>query len=118
MPRIADFAVITDTKFSINNLPGGDSDREFDFTLDGPHVGSRSVLYFVLFVLDGCGFQVSINGHPQLNYQFSGRTVITLHEVIGSNVLKAGTNSIEFKIISGLGKLEFGDAVLFYQRDI
>jgi hypothetical protein len=89
----------------------------------GAHLGSRSILAFVLFVKQGAdslGFQVMINGSQQLSYTFSGFRVNTLHEVIAANLLKAGTNAnkIFFGITGGSGALEFGDVVLHYQRDI
>lgn len=120
MPRIADYAIITDDKFTIQT--GGDIDRDFDFTLEsGAHLGSRSILAFVLFVdgdADSLAFQVKVNGKSQLSYTFTGFQVNTLHEVINRDVLKAGTNNVEFRITGGSGKLAFGDVVLHYQRDI
>ena len=120
MPRISDYVIIRDSKFTIQ--APGDPDQDFDFTLeDGAHLASRSILQFVLFVNSGAsnlGFEVKINGTSQLNYTFTGFRINTLHEVLDSNVLQAGTNNIEFRLIGGTGTLEFGDAVLHYQRDI
>jgi hypothetical protein len=120
MPRIADYAIITDGKFTIKT--GGDLDQDFDFTLEsGAHLPSRSILAFVLFVAQGASslaFEVKINNVAQLNYTFTGFQVNTLHEVIDANVLKAGTNNIVFHITGGSGTLQFGDIVLQYQRDI
>ncbi len=120
MPRIADYAVITDSKFTI--ATGGDIDKDFNFSLEsGAHFGSRSVLSFVLFVSQGAnnlGFEVKVNGSSQLSYTFTGFRVMTLHEVIDANVLKTGTNNVVFRITGGSGTLEFGDTVLLYQRDI
>lgn len=120
MPRIADYTIITDDKFSIQT--GGDIDRTVNFSLEsGAHLGSRSILAFVLFV-DGNAknlkFEVLINGSGQLSYTFTGFQVNTLHEVIAANLLKQGANSIEFRIVGGTGKLEFGDVVLWWQRDV
>ncbi len=122
MPRIADYAIITDGKFSIQT--SGDIDKDFSFTLEsGANLGSRSILAFVLFVEAGAGsigFKVSINGSSELQYTFTEARVNTLHEVISANLLKAGTNAnkIVFSITGGSGKLDFGDIVLHYQRDI
>lgn len=120
MPRIADYSIITDSKFTIQT--GGDLDKDFDFNLEsGAHVGSRSILAFVLFVKSGAnnlGFEVKINGSKQLSYTFTGFQINTLHEVINANVLQAGTNNIEFRITGGSGTLEFGDSVLWWQRDV
>lgn len=120
MPRIADYAVITDGKFAIQT--GGDVDKDFDFTLEsGAHLGSRSVLAFVVFANSAANnltFEVKVNGIAQLSYTISGFRTNTLHEAINANVLKAGSNNIAFSITGGSGKLEFGDTVLLYQRDI
>jgi len=120
MPRIADYVVIRDTKFEISSEPGKDPDKDFDFTLEsGASIASRSILAFVLFVYKGCGFEVKINGTKQVDFSFSGPTIVALHEVIAANVLKAGSdNNIEFRVVVGRGTLEFGDVVLHYQRDI
>jgi hypothetical protein len=61
---------------------------------------------------------VKINGSSQLSYSFTGFQVNTIHEVIAANVLIAGTNNIEFRITGGSGTLEFGDVVLWWQRDV
>jgi hypothetical protein len=120
MPRIADYSVIRDTKFTLQL--GADIDQDFDFTLEsGAHPGSPSILSFVLFVStdsNNLAFEVKINGSQQLSYSFTGFQINTLHEVINANVLKAGTNNIEFRVTGGTGALQFGDVVLFYQRDI
>ena len=120
MPRIADYSIITDSKFALQT--GGDIDRDFDFTVEsGAHLGSRSILAFVLFVKNGAnslGFEVKINGSSAMTYTFTGFQVNTLHEVIAANVLQAGTNNIEFRVTGGSGTLEFGDAVLWWQRDV
>jgi hypothetical protein len=64
------------------------------------------------------GFEVKINGSSQLNYTYTGFRSNTLHEVIDANVLQAGTNNIQFRITGGSGTLEFGDVVLWWQRDV
>ena len=120
MPRVSDYGIITDSKFTLQT--GGDIDRDFDFSLEsGAHFPSRAILQFVLFVGSNASnlrFEVTINGSSQIDYTFSGYRVNTLHEVVDANVLKAGNNKITFRILSGSGTLEFGDIVLHYQRDI
>jgi hypothetical protein len=120
MPRVSDYAIITDSKVTLQT--GGDIDRDFDFSLEsGAHFPSRAILQFVLFVGSNASnlkFEVTINGSSQLIYTFSESRVNTLHEVIDANVLKAGNNNIAFRILDGSGALSFGDIVLHYQRDI
>lgn len=120
MPRIADYTIIKDERFTIQT--GGDIDQTFNFSLEsGAHLGSRSILAFVLFVSGNAKslkFEVLVNGSVQLSYTYSGFRSNTLHEVIAADLLKQGTNSIEFRIVGGTGKLEFGDVVLWWQRDV
>jgi len=121
MPRIADYAVISDNPVTIRN--GGDIDHSFTFNLEaGFHRGSRSILAYVLYVDAGASpitYRVTINGSTQINHSLNESRVSTLHEVIGANVLNRVDNTIEFRITNGNpGTLQFMDVVLLYQRDV
>ncbi len=120
MARIADYSIIRDGKFTIRT--GGDIDRDFNFNLvNTAHLGSRSILAFVLFVKSNARnlkFEVKINGSKQLFYTFTGFQLNTLHEVVSANTLKHGANNIEFRITGGQGTFQFGDVVLWWQRDV
>jgi hypothetical protein len=124
MPRIADYLIAADNKFEISRVSDGGFNHVLEFQLDaGAHLASRSVLTFVIFVLDGTKnlkFEVKVNGSPQLIYTLTTTPtrVHTLHEVVDANVLRHGNNTLEFHPMGGVGKLEFGDVVLLYQRDI
>lgn len=124
MSRIADYAVISDSRFTLQTAGAGDTDKDFDFGLEsGAHLGSRAVLLFDLFVDDSSSslkFEVKINGSVQMTRTYSSFRSNTMHEVVDANVLKSGANAnnIEFRIASGTGRLEIGDVVLFYQRDV
>jgi hypothetical protein len=122
IPRIADFVVIIDPKFTIHDgIP-----RTFNFTLEsGASLSSRSILMFDLFMAEGMvlTFNVHINGLRQMSRIFdslNGFRSNSHHEVINVNVLRLGTNAntITFEITTGHGSIEFGDVVLFYQRNI
>lgn len=119
MPRIADYVIIKQDRFTLQT--GGDIDKDFDFTLEsGSHSGSRSILAFVL-VKSGTGsltLEVKVNGSLQLSNASTGARFNTLHEVIDADVLKVGTNNIVFRIIDGSGTLNISNVVLHYQRDI
>ncbi|HEX5709357.1 MAG TPA: hypothetical protein VFX96_18795 [Pyrinomonadaceae bacterium] len=124
MPRIADYLIAADNKFEISRVSDGGFNHVLNFELDaGVHLASRSVLMFVILVLDGTKnlkFEVKVNGSQQLDYTLTATPtrVHTIHEVINANVLKHGNNTLDFHPMAGVGKLEFGDVVLFYQRDI
>jgi hypothetical protein len=129
MPRIADYLIISDSKISISRVNDGGVQGGFsepiEFTVENTaHLGSRSVLSFVVLAPDISGaiqFEVLINNSQQLSYTLGSKTegtVFSLQEVINANVLRHGTNSIHFHPMSGFGHLEFGDIVLMYQRDI
>jgi hypothetical protein len=98
---------------------------ETAFTLESGAYVQGTVLAFVLEVetaRNDLRFEVQINDITQASYTLSGsRPSSTLHEVINSDVLMAdGENEIEFILedLDGRGKVNFGDAVLFYKRDI
>ena len=120
MPRIADYSVISDNKVALQI--GGDIDHDFNFTLPvGAHLGSRSVLAFMLDTKsdpDDLRFHVEINGTNVFNARFNSDVFQPLHEVIGANVLRHGTNNINFVVDSGDGVAEISDVVLWWQRDI
>lgn len=121
MPRIADYAIISDQPFTIEN--GGERSRRFTFSLEqGLHRGSRSILAYVLYVNAGANpvsYSVTVNGSSQLVHSMNDSRVSTLHEVISANLLIAGTNTIEFQITNDLpGSLQFHDVVLFFQHTV
>lgn len=120
MPHIADYSIIRDTKFNLPN--GNDIDLDFDFNIEsGARLDMASILSFVLFVpsnASNLAFEVKINGSSQLNYTFSTPGINSLHEVINTSVLNAGTNNIEFVKTGGTGTLQFGDVYLLYQRNV
>ena len=124
MPRIADYLIAADNKFEISLVSGGGFSHTLNFELDtGAHLASRSVLTFVTLVHDGTKslrFQIKVNGAGVVDYTLipTPSRVHTLHEVVDANLLRHGNNTLDFQPISGKGKIEFGDVVLFYQRDI
>lgn len=121
MPRIADYAVVSDGSFTLEN--NGDNRIFNNIDLEsGTHTGSRAVLMYVLFIDAGeqpVTYRVTINGQSQINHSLNGVRVATLHEVINSNVLNLNNNTIEFEITNGNpGALQFSDVVLMYQRNV
>ena len=120
MPRIADYSVIRDSSFEIRT--GGDIDRSFDFSLyEGFHRGSRSILAYVVDPeanVSGLKLRISVNGTSVKEATFSSNSYQTLHEVLSANLLRVGSNTIDFRIISGSGNINVSDIVLWWQRDI
>ena len=124
MPRIADYAVVTDGKFTLQQ--GGDIDWAGTVSLEGgAHIGSRSILAFSYSVTGpsiNLKFEVKIGSTPQAQQvvilSLAPQFFSTVHEVIAKDVLTAGANKIEFRILSGPGILQVTDVILFYQRDV
>lgn len=120
MPVIADYSIIRDSSFTIKT--GGDIDRSFNFSLPSSlYRDNRSILAFVMdgaSNLNNLRLEVLINGtslrHPVLNQD----SLQTLHEVVGSNVLRVGSNTCEFRITSGSGTMNLSDVVLWWQRSV
>jgi len=122
MPRIADYLIITQSNFSIQS--DGDIDREFNFTLEsGASLASRAVLVFDISIQPAANnlrFEARINGSSQESRSYTGLQRHSIHTVVDASLLRIGNNAnnINFRILSGTGRLSIGDVVLFYQRDI
>ncbi|MGJ3249227.1 MAG: hypothetical protein ACFE0I_24525 [Elainellaceae cyanobacterium] len=97
-----------------------DNDRSFSFNLpDTAHLESSSVLFLYLYTQDAdeLRFWIQLNAYSQVRYVYSSPQSHTLHEVIDRHVLEHGANTIRF-VVAGKGTIEFGDVVLFWQRNI
>jgi len=121
MPRIADYAVISDGSVTIQT--GGNIDADFNPDLGNEvHLPSRSILSFLVAAQNGANnpqLRVRVNGVQQLNGTLpDGPFVTTLQELVNANVLQNGVNNFEFAIVGGTGTLNISDVVLHYQRDI
>jgi hypothetical protein len=105
MARIADYSIISDSKVSLKI--GGDIDHTFSFSLpDDAHLGSQSILAFVAFISSDAKnlkFTIRVNSSEQVNHTFTGSRVNTIHEVITSNLLKHGSNTVIVNVESGQG---------------
>lgn len=133
MPTIADYVLIYDDVFTIENKGSFSSYPSFwskTFSLDsGANLSKKPILAFVLISKKNAegktiSFEVRINGVIALSYKLGGlkQTVVnTIHEVIGTGTkyfTGAKNNRIEFIITGGEGKLQFGDIVLHYKRTV
>ena len=121
MPRVADYKIIKDDKFTLTSTPPGNFHEE-EFKLDSPHVGGPSILALRLDYVDADHFEfnVKVNGTPVLLAKYSGGGFFTIHTVIDANVLKAKEpNSIQF-IVTNLpsGSVRISDIVLWYQHEV
>ena len=122
MPRIADYLIVTQPRFTLKT--GVDIDREFNFTLESQaSLGSRAVLMFEVFVASSVNnllFEARINGSSQISHTYTGFQSNTVHTIVDASLLRTGNNAnnINFRILSGTGGLSISDVVLFYQRDI
>lgn len=120
MPTIADFTVIRDTSFEIRT--GGDIDHSSTFSISsGLSVPSRAVLMYSADPESNARslkVRIQINGTKVHDLAFTGGTIRTMHEVLSGNTLRVGSNTIDFKIISGTGDIHIGDVVVFWQRTV
>ncbi len=118
--HIADYTIIRDTSFELRT--SGDIDRSFDFNMQsGLVTNERAILFFRVNPEDSSRnmkFEITINGTKILTYGPIGTTARTLHEVVGSNVLRTSGNRIDFTISGGTGDIHFSDVVVLSQRHI
>lgn len=111
-----DWVVISDGNVTLGI--GGDIDQDFDFTIPAnADTTTRPLLAFVFKIQAGdqLSFQVVINGSTEVSYTFTADFLFTsVHEVIAANLLKHGTNKINFRVSGLKGLFTFSDVVLFW----
>ena len=117
MARVADYSIITD-----NWISQFDQDTvSFDIP-QTIHTGSRSILGFMLTVLniEDTHLAIRINGEKVWTWKYSdGRRVQYFQEVIAAGVLKPGANVFSFDSSSGDARsVEISDAVVWWQANI
>jgi hypothetical protein len=119
MARIADYTIITDAWV----IQADQDTIEFPVP-DNINLGARSILGFMLDV-DNVGelrIKMRLNGHEVWSWHYSDGSqypVRFFQEVIGANVLKAGTNVLSFDGASGEKWFaQISDAVLWVQVNI
>jgi hypothetical protein len=122
MTNVSDYTIIRDSSFYIG--VDGDIDQEYGFRLqDGAMIKERSILSFVVERDATSGrvdYEVLVNGSSQIRRTVVGSADNTVHELVGSNALKASPeeNIVEFRITSSSGGLRISDVYLQYQQAI
>lgn len=114
----AEYQIIRDTEFTL----GTDQDETFSFTLPQQLIrtGARKpVLSFLVRpvgVIGDMRFKVDLNDDPEVDATMQGSHKRGFWEVINNNIAKVGTNTIHFRVLSGIGNVTFSDVVVWYQR--
>jgi hypothetical protein len=119
MPRVADYVILSDAPVELKI--GADIDKDFDFSLPAnAHLGSRAILACILdpAKAEDLNVKLSINGKSVLDLELDTGVYRTVHEVIQTDILKAGANTATFKLVSGKGTLTVSDIVLWFQCDV
>ena len=122
MPYICDYSIFRDSSVTIQRGGGGDLDKEFHINLPESLVRSnRSILAYVVDPesnVNNLRVEVAVNGTPVRSSRFGQDLLMTLHEVVGADVLNVGRNTVKFTATSGSGSIRISDVVLWWQRDV
>ena len=119
MARIADYTIVTDAWV----IQANQDTLEFEVP-SNLNVSSRAILGFMLDV-DNNGeltLKIRLNGHEVWSWHYSDESrhpVRYFQEVIGGNVLRAGTNVFSFDVSSDeLNFVQISDAVIWIQVNV
>jgi hypothetical protein len=122
MPRVADFVQFSDVSFDLRI--GGDIDRPLTQLIsDAPANGEGALLTWNVR-REGSGsvtYEVKVNGSSAPTstvYTVSQPDWSTVQETIPTNVVKQGSNTVEFRVTGGSGTLSIGDVVLWYRQNV
>ena len=128
MARIADYAIVTRSSFSLGSK-GGSMVKGIQITRPANlHAGSRSVLSYVIRnvnVGDVFKARIKINNKVVDNLSYDDTQFALdrmLQRVVGKDVLKAGeSNAFLFEVQNEVdpgGKVTFSDVVLTFQATV
>jgi len=118
MKEVCDYSVIKDGTFILN--PNQDHTTTFKLPNDAK-IDSYSVLFYMLDPSSGADnltYDVEINSKKVGSASLSGGVTRSKHEAVQKNILKHGSNSIQFEVKSGSGSVTFSDVILYFRRDI
>jgi hypothetical protein len=118
MTKVADYAILSDGKLEMRI--GGDIDKSFSFSLpNSADLNSRGILMFMLDTVnpDNLKFHIDINGKRVFDGRYNSDVFHSVHEVVQTGVLKAGSNTCTIVLDSGAGKLQVGDVCVMYQNN-
>ena len=123
MAKIADYVVIRDNSFEINEL---DHMQDFTFFVNNDLVkrgnASRAILGFNIVSLGNSNGEIQISSNiPAIGnigkFVIAGKHRHAFWETFSANNLKAGENNI-IRFDRLKGKVRISDVILWYQRDI
>lgn len=115
----AGYLALQDTEFELTPT----QERTFDFDLPTNVIRSgakKPVISFIVRPEVGIGkmkFDLDMNDIPQRNNEaIGGDEKGVFWEVVNNNDAKAGANTIQFRVVEGLGKMTFSDVIIWYQQ--
>ena len=120
MATIGDYAVLSDGTVTLRI--GGDIDNTFSFSLPtNLSVASSSVLSWRFEAEnnpDNLKWKFDINGTDVVSFTHNSDRFCSLHEVVGGNILKQGSNTATVRVLSGQGQIKVSDVVLQFQATV
>jgi hypothetical protein len=118
MTKVADYSILSDGKLEMKI--GADIDKTLSFSLPkSADLNQRGILMFMLDTVhpDNLKFHIDINGKKVFTGQYSSDVYHSVHEVINTGILKAGSNTCTFTVDGGKGALQVGDVTVWYQNN-
>jgi hypothetical protein len=115
MAIMADYIVVKDTSFEL----GENGELTFEFTLPSDfHSASNAFLAYLLYPDSSGGQKYEIDINDQVIRSNTVSTGLThgLWEVFPGTMLKIGLNTVQFRVESTSGSLNFSDVILWHQR--
>ena len=120
MPTVSDYQVLKDKPVTLQI--GGDVDESFDFTIPNNLNSDNRAVATWRFEEDGnpdkLQWRLTINGTEVNTYTHNSDRFGALQEVLDKSVLKTGSNKAEVRVLSGKGRLGFGDFVIHFQVNV
>lgn len=111
-----EYIIVKDTNFEL----GVNDDKEFSFNLPWNIVRSGNRRPIISFQIKPSSqlpvkFSVDINDHPQIdNIELSSNDRHLYWEAINENETKSGSNTVQFRFISGQGSLRVSDVIVWF----
>lgn len=120
MPTVADFAQFSDRSRDLR--VGGDIDVTFERNISAPVSGEGALLTWNIR-REGLGsvtYMVRVNGTEIFNNPQTVNLIdwVSVQEVLDTEIIRQGNNTVEFRVTDGTGTLSFADVVLFYRKNI
>lgn len=117
--RVADYAQLSDVSFDLRL--GGDIDRTLEQHIADEPASGEGVLLTWNVRREGVGsvtYEVQVNGVQAATYMVNLADWSAVQEAMGTDTIRQGDNTVEFRVTAGTGTLFIGDVILWYRKDI